>query len=352
MKAAILTDTHWGARGDRQALIDNFKLFYEKVFFRYIRENNIKTVWHLGDLVDRRKFINFHTLESMKYNLLDPLDKMKIDCHFIMGNHDMYFKNKVRPNALYELLGEYPFKAYCTPTEVPEFNTCVIPWICDETREDAYKLLNSSKMRFCLGHLQIKEFEMDRGRFADEGDDKELFESFDSVLTGHFHHKSSYNNINYLGAPYEMTWKDYKDPKGFHVFDFETGELEFIDNPYKMFHKIIYDDESKHLKDLLEELDDKKLNNTFIKIVISNKNNSYWFDQFIENLVHKGVSDIQIVEDHYNLNIDDEDEILEQAEDTITIINKYIESLSEDVDKNKLQTLIKELYDEAALIRV
>ena len=32
-------------------------------------------------------------------------------------------------------------------------------------------------------------------------------------------------------------------PRGFHIlFDTETRELEFIQNPYEMFHKIYYDD--------------------------------------------------------------------------------------------------------------
>lgn len=353
MKIAVITDTHFGARGDRQALLDNFVQFYREVFFPYLRKNNIDTVWHLGDLVDRRKFINYNTLDTMKHEFLDTMDTMKINCHMIMGNHDMYFKNKVRPNALYELLGEYGnIITYCEPRDVPDQPICVIPWICDETQEAAYKLIKESKKRFCFGHLQIKNYEMDIGRIADEGEDKALFESFDKVLTGHFHHRNSKDNIFYLGSPYEMTWRDYKDPKGFHTFDLDTGELEFIENPYKMFHKIMYDDKDMELIDLLEDLDGRKLYNTFVKIVIINKNNNFWFDTYLEKLNEKNVVDIQIVEDHHNLNMDSDDGILEQAEDTLTILNKYIDGSDFNVDKAKLQQLVKELYDEAALIRV
>jgi DNA repair exonuclease SbcCD nuclease subunit len=353
MKIAIITDTHFGARGDRQALLDNFVSFYRDCFFPHLMREDIKTVWHLGDLVDRRKFINFNTLDTMKNEFLDRFEALGIELHMLMGNHDQYYKNKVSPNALEELLGEYEnIKTYCYPCEVEDQDICVIPWICDETKEDAYRLLKESKRRFCFGHLQIKNYEMDIGRIADEGEDKSQFETFDKVLTGHFHHKNSKDNIFYLGSPYEMTWRDYKDPKGFHVFDLETGDLEFIENPYKMFHKLIYDDSEVHLQDLLEDIDARQLYNTFVKIVIINKTNNFWFDSFLERLNEKNVGDIQIVEDHHNLNMDSDDGILEQAEDTLTILNKYIDSSDFNVDKVKLQGLIKDLYDEAALIRV
>ena len=70
MKIALITDTHWGARNDSQVFMNYFKRFYEEMYFPYLEEHNIKTCIHLGDVVDRRKFINYRILKdkSNKFN--------------------------------------------------------------------------------------------------------------------------------------------------------------------------------------------------------------------------------------------------------------------------------------------
>jgi DNA repair exonuclease SbcCD nuclease subunit len=351
MKIAVVTDTHFGARGDKQSILDHFGKFYQNVFFPYLKEHDIKTVWHLGDLVDRRKFINFNTLEQMKRVFLDPLLEGGYKAHFILGNHDMYYKNKIVPNSLLELLGEYNFSVYCDPAEVDDI--LVVPWMCDENRQATYEMLRTTKASYAFGHLQLKDFEMDRGRLAESGDDPAMFKKFDAVLTGHFHHKSSKDRIHYLGCPYEMTWRDYKDPKGFHIFDTSDASLTQIVNPYKLFHKFVYEDSSKSLTQMLNEVEGREgLKDGYVKVIIKNKTKTFWFDKFIDKIQEIGISDLQIVEDHYNLNVESDDIILSQAEDTLTILRKYLKGVDVHVDINKLEVLLKELYDEAAMIRV
>ena len=66
MKIALLNDTHFGARNDSPAFLDYFMRFYNEIFFPYCKENNITTLIHLGDVVDRRKFINFKTAHTFR----------------------------------------------------------------------------------------------------------------------------------------------------------------------------------------------------------------------------------------------------------------------------------------------
>ena len=61
MKTGSLNDTHFGARNDSPAFIKYFNRFYDEIFFPYLQEHNITTLIHLGDVVDRRKFINYNT---------------------------------------------------------------------------------------------------------------------------------------------------------------------------------------------------------------------------------------------------------------------------------------------------
>ena len=78
MKIAVLNDTHWGARNDSPAFVNYFNRFYDEIFFPYLQENNIKTVIHLGDVVDRRKFINFlvyiHNVDYSQYKIQIAVD--------------------------------------------------------------------------------------------------------------------------------------------------------------------------------------------------------------------------------------------------------------------------------------
>ena len=77
MKIALLNDTHFGARNDNPAFVKYFNRFYDEIFFPYIIQNDIKTLIHLGDVVDRRKFINFNTAHNFQENFWKRLFKCK-----------------------------------------------------------------------------------------------------------------------------------------------------------------------------------------------------------------------------------------------------------------------------------
>ena len=53
MKIALITDTHWGVRNDSSTFIEYYRKFYNETFFPYLKENDISTIIHLGDIVDR-----------------------------------------------------------------------------------------------------------------------------------------------------------------------------------------------------------------------------------------------------------------------------------------------------------
>ena len=198
----------------------------------------------------------------------------------------------------------------------------------------------------CFGHFEIAGFEMDRGNVCHEGIDKSMLKRYDVVLSGHFHHKSSDGQITYVGTPGEMTWADYEDPRGFHVFDTATRELEFIQNPYKMFRKLTYDDSNTDFE-YWKSYDFEQYKSSYVKVVVLNKQNPYLFDNVIDNLYKSVPADISIVEDFTDTLIDDDTELVDQAEDTMTILSKYIDGLSLNVENEKLKTLMRELYVEA-----
>jgi len=107
MKLCILGDTHFGARGDSLDFHNYFKKFYDDVFFPYLVENKINVVVQMGDLFDRRKFINFNSLYLSRKYFFDKLKENNINLYTLIGNHDVAFKNTLEVNSPSLLLNEY-----------------------------------------------------------------------------------------------------------------------------------------------------------------------------------------------------------------------------------------------------
>lgn len=351
MKVAIITDTHLGGRGDSSAFNRYFFKFYDEVFFPYLEEHGIKTLFHLGDVVDRRKFINYGTLKDLRERFVNRLGADGIDTHILVGNHDSFFKNTNRVNAMTELFssfdGEHEPWVYPDPTEIDldGLKVLLVPWICDENREAASKLIESTTAEVVFGHLELIGFEMHKGFSNATGADAAVFSKFDMVLSGHYHHKSDNGTVFYLGAPYEMTWIDYEDPRGFHIFDTDTRELEYIRNPNRMFLKLPYDDLDKTFEEVLG-VDWSKYESATVKVVVVNKVNPYWFDMFLDKLYKANPGSVSIIEDFTETLLNDDMDMINQAEDTMTIVTKYIDGLPL-VHRNSLKKLMHGLHTEA-----
>lgn len=349
MKLPILTDTHIGARGDSLVFNNYFNKFYDDVFFPYCKKNKIKEILHAGDFFDRRKYVNFNILNSFKEHFVEPTVELGIKVHGLIGNHDAYWKNTNEINAINELLSQYKnFKIYTDPVyaKFDGLEILLVPWINLENQEKSLKMIGEYRANILIGHLEIQGFYYYRGAKCETGFDKKIFSKYDRVLSGHFHHRHDDGTIFYLGSPYEMTYADLNDPKGFHVFDTEKLTLKFIQNPYKIFHKIYYDDRNKTLDELVGKSKLNKYTNTYIKIVVSHKTNPYIFDQFVEKLYQVAPANISIVE---NFVIDDSEDGTDLSQDTLTMLQNYVDQIDTNgLDKVKMKDILRVLYIEAS----
>jgi DNA repair exonuclease SbcCD nuclease subunit len=352
VKIALISDTHYGVRNDHPAFLDNTKSFLDNVFFPYIDNNNVECIIHPGDLVDRRKYININTARRLRQDFLDPIYHRGLPLDIIAGNHDTYYKNTNEVNSLSTLVTNPHHRVFWNPVEqlYDGLPILLLPWICDDNREKSDNLVRTTDAQYCIAHLELDGFEMYKGTVNIGGDNPLAYGRFDSVFTGHYHHRSSRGNINYLGSHGQFTWSDYDDTRGFHVFDTATKELTFIENPYTMFDKAFYDDRDKTIEDILEQ-DFSIFSNKMVKIVVTAKTNPYWFDKFIDEMEKQNIIDMQVVEDHRNLDLQDDESIIDEAQSTIEIFRQYIESASiPGTNKLKLEKTIEELYAEALSI--
>ena len=345
MKVAIITDQHFGARKNSKLFHNYFLKFYNDVFFPTLEREGITTIIDMGDTFDSRKGIDFSALSWAKNNYYDRLCDMGVEVHTIVGNHTAYYKNTNEVNAVDLLLREYQnVIVYSEPTEVllDKLKVLFIPWINAENYQSTVESVKVSDSVCAMGHLELNGFRAHRGHVMEEGLDCDLFKKFTKVFSGHFHTRSDDGRIFYLGNPYEMFWNDVNDTRGFHIFDTETLEKTPINNPYRMFYNIYYEDTDYRLFDS-REYDEK-----IVKVIVRTKTNSSKFEKFIDKLYTSGVHELKVVE-NFQLEEKEDFEAFE-SEDTLSILNRYIEESETNLEKSTVQKIIQDVYQEACEI--
>ena len=342
MKVAIITDTHYGARKSSRLFHDYFEKFYRDIFFPTLDDEGIDTIIHMGDAFDSRKSIDFTSLEWSKRVVFDPIKERGITMHLMVGNHDIYYKNTNEINAHDLLLKEYDnVKVYSSTTEVNVggLDILFIPWINEQNTENSLLSIKSSNCKVAMGHLELSGFRAHRGCVMENGMDSELFENYEKVFSGHYHTRSSDGKIFYLGNPYQMFWNDVNDERGFHFFDTETLEHTPVNNPYELFHNIYYEDTNHQM------FDATKYENKIVKVIVKKKSDITKFEKFIDKLYSVGVHDLKIVE-NFQL-VEDEDFEVEESEDTLSILDRYINDSETELDKTRIQNVMRRTYQEA-----
>ena len=340
MKVAIITDTHYGCRKGSKLFQDYFESFYKNIFFPTLEQHGITTVIHMGDAFDSRKSIDYQSLEWTKRVVLDPLSKYNV--HMLVGNHDAYYKNTNNVNSPSLLLQNYSnIKTYSDPevVKIGNLNTLFIPWICADNEEKTLRLIKKSGCKVAMGHLELNGFEAYRGHTMDDGMDSIVFDGFTKVFSGHYHTRSTNGVVFYLGNPYEMYWNDVNDTRGFHIFDTETLEHTPVNNPYRMYYIIHYEDTN------CQTFDTREYENKIVKVIVRKKTNTKKFEKFIDKLYTSNVAELKIVE---NFQIE-ENENFEafESEDTLSVLSRYIEESEINLDKKIIQKMFKEIYQEA-----
>jgi len=341
MKILLITDQHFGVRNDNLYFVEHYKKFYSKIVIPFLKASGIKEIINLGDTFDKRRSINYMSLEAAKEMWFDPVKELGCKMTALVGNHDIYYKNTLRINSPDELLGGYDIDVITEPTTRSYDGTDILllPWICDENRERTLRSITESTAPVCMGHLELNGFEAHPGHVMDHGIDMNIFSKFTKVFSGHYHTKSNRNNCYYLGNPYQLYWNDYAQKRGFHVFDTETLRTTFYRNPFDTFHKLYYNGG-------VTIPPEEEIKGTFVKLIVEDKGDYAKFDYVVRQLQDIGLADLKIVED-LSVDLENGDSVVE-TEDTMTLLDNYIDEIDLKVDRNNVKSIMRSLYLEAS----
>ena len=343
MKIAIITDQHFGARKNSKLFHDYFLKFYEDIFFPTLIKEGITTIVDMGDTFDSRKGVDFVSLEWAKNNYYDKLEELGITIHTIIGNHTAYYKNTNDLTGVGLFLREYDnVKIYPETEEVIIDNTkfLFVPWINSENQEKTFQLIEETDSPCVMGHLELNGFMATRGHFMENGMDSSIFDKFDKVYSGHYHMRSNKENIFYLGNPYDMYWNDVNDRnRGFHLFDTDTLVHTPVNNPYQLFHNLYYEDTPHQMLDIT------KYDQKILKVIGRKKSDPKQFEKYIDKLYSSNLAELKIVE---NFDFTEGEEFeADESEDTISLLNRYIQESEVDLDKSVITEILQDVYREA-----
>ena len=226
--------------------------------------------------------------------------------------------------------------------QVGGLDIMMVPWICSENYDETLNQISKSKAKVAMGHLELQGFRVNRSLVMEHGLEADIFKNFKKVFSGHYHTRSNNGTVFYTGNPYEIYWTDVGDTRGFTIFDTETLEHEPINNPYRMFHNIYYEDTN------YQTFDTREYENKIVKVVVRKKTDTKKFEKFIDKLYSSNIAELKIVE-NFEVQESAEFEAFE-SEDTLSILNRYIEEAEVNLDKSIVQKLLQEVYQEACEI--
>jgi len=141
-------------------------------------------------------------------------------------------------------------------------------------------------------------------------------------------------------SPYEIYSNDIGDDRGFHILDTENMNLTPINNPYKMYEVIDYEDDNH------QTFDSRSFEGKIVKLIVRKKTDAKKYEKFVDKLLSSNIAELKLVESIAETNIEIEDYDPE-SEDTISILSKYIEESDAAINKQEIKKIIHQVYKEA-----
>lgn len=277
------------------------------------------------------------------HQFLQKLEDLNIRSYFLIGNHDVAFKNTNTVNSLVPVTKAFEKIHLVEKYEVIDFDGLsvgFISWISPEIYSEALKWIMSLDAKVLCGHFEINSFEIIKGVVCSKGIDSTIFERFDKVFSGHFHIRATNGTIQYIGNPYQTNWGECGYPKGFAVFDTRSKAIEFVDNTISSYEVVTYDDDIE-----IGLFDKDKYFEKIVRVIVNGCKNKKKLEVFLDMIGQVSYS-LEVIENKEVIVLDDNQEAI--PSDTIQLIQQFLETCKIDhLDKKQLIEIILSIYSEA-----
>jgi DNA repair exonuclease SbcCD nuclease subunit len=347
MKIFLLSDIHFGKSKGSEIFASELKKFLRDVFWpRVDSVNGEKAIIIAGDLFDIRSHIYVNTILDAQRELFDKIAERRIKTYILLGNHDIVYKNSLFPNSIAALVKNHDDIEIISEIKTIPFSQLPItfcPWIVNDEMCDEIKAHSGP---LCIGHFEISTFEIAPGhKFDNDKFTLDLVAGFEKVYSGHFHFRSSKENITYIGTPYQQTRSEAGQAKGFFELTINDGKLvdeKFIKNPSLLYQSIeVHEDTDVIFEEFKEKIVD----------VFPHSNTPQTkINEIVEGLESAGAWSVSVK--YPKVDIDDDDVEVSIAQEDFSLNNyvlEYIKNVDwpEGVEQDKLKMLFEYAIREA-----
>jgi DNA repair exonuclease SbcCD nuclease subunit len=204
-KVACFTDIHFGLKsGSRLHNMDCEE--FVTWFCETAKAEGCETAIFLGDWHHNRSTTDVSTMNYTVSNL-EQLSNSFEKVYFILGNHDLFYKDKREINSV-EFMRLFP-NIIPVRERLTEGEVTIMPWLIG----DEWRDVKTIQSRYVFGHLELPLFYMNAMvQMPDHGQlQGSHFQNQEYVFSGHFHKRQSKGNITYIGNAFPHNYADAGD---------------------------------------------------------------------------------------------------------------------------------------------
>jgi DNA repair exonuclease SbcCD nuclease subunit len=353
-KIFVLGDLHLGVRNNSVEWSDIQTTYLIDYFLKQIEEEGFDPetdiLVQVGDWNHVRESTNTR-IYKLSLKIAEVFTKkFKRGVFVILGNHDVYYKDRTDTHSLEGFDRMYSnFKIYEKPEilTINSHNFLMLPWIEKlEELKNQIQSYRSAKYVFC--HADVKGFNLTKVTKLEHGLEQSELNQFTRIYSGHIHIRQEKGNVLYVGTPYEMDRGDRGNQKGFYVLDVSGKEVteKFIPNDFSPRHLRF------EVLDLLELTPDQiqqEFVNNFVDIMIESEFSKKFplsqFTELVKSYGHRRLEFASYSQDQLKnkseLELDSNYEynIFTLLEERIKLMNLPTDQSTQIVDK------FKEIYD-------
>jgi UDP-2,3-diacylglucosamine pyrophosphatase LpxH len=352
----ILGDLHLGIKNASIEWVEIQSQYLLKNFIESIDEDgfnpDLDILVQVGDWHHVRESTNVR-IQNTSIQIAKALtSKFKKGIHIIVGNHDVYYKDRTDVHSLEGMDKMFDnLHVYSSPKSLiinGKHKILMFPWIdsIDKFKSEMAKFNNCDYM-FC--HADIKGASLGKTTKLEHGVEYSDLTGFKKIYSGHIHIRQNKNNVVYVGTPYQMDRGDCGNIKGYYVLDIEGEKVNerFIENKYspKFLKYNAKDILNMQLTEFLNQIKnnfvDVYIEHTFASIFPVTKFIDLLKDSGMRKLEFQPYSSESIQVDDSNLNISN------YEYNIFDVLGEYLKARSLPVDKSELiRQKFKEINDE------